>query len=184
MALTRKVIDQYAVSDVDPHLLRRVTGWSTREVPSKLERALSQPARADRPRYSAEGNEDVRDGAPNVRYRMYPAGNVRDEQTGQLCRRGDMAYLSSPVPRLVLGDPVRGARPTRLASRNRPQSKHFQRRSRGPVNPLPHHRALRGPQSVWKRLDGPPRWTRHQLGIVGGLTELATCTIGTMVPSA
>jgi len=44
VALTRKVVLDYGATAVDPYLLRRVTGWTTREVPTKLKRALTPAA--------------------------------------------------------------------------------------------------------------------------------------------
>ena len=107
VALARKVVEDYGVSTVDPNLLRRVTHWSTREVSSKLKRTLALPKA--RPRQVPSVDPDPSGARTHQsRWRMYPAGNVRDESTGRLFRCADIQYSPSPVPSVVLKDPVRG----------------------------------------------------------------------------
>lgn len=107
VALTRKVVEGYGVSTVDPNLLRRVTHWSTREVSSKLKRTLASPQTGS---HRARSTDHDKGGARThpSRWRMYPAGNVRDEVTGQLYRRDVITYVTTPASTLILKDPVGG----------------------------------------------------------------------------
>lgn len=107
VALTRKVVEGYGVSTVDPNLLRRVTHWSTREVSSKLRRALASPQAGSRRIPSVDPDASGARSHPG-RWRMYPVGNVRDEITGQLYRRDVVTHVTTPASTLILKDPVRG----------------------------------------------------------------------------
>ena len=84
VALTRKVAVDHGATAIDPYLLRRVTGWTTREVPTKLKRALSPAAPARARKIPSTDQDEVR--------RSGRSGSARDRQGA------DPGDESSPWP--------------------------------------------------------------------------------------